>query len=79
MPSREVMNAVAEATGDRFREIDVVDLPLIPVLHPEQSLSWLLGYRRLGVRYERRANVLQGLLHLARGLNCLGFLAPPTV
>jgi transposase len=45
----------------------------------ERLLSWLLGYRRLGVRYERRANVLPGLLHLAPGLICLGFLAPPTV
>jgi transposase len=45
----------------------------------ERSLSWLLDYRRLGVRYERRADVLQGLLHLACGLICLGFLAPGTV
>ena len=45
----------------------------------ERSLSWLLGYRRLGVRYERRADVLQGLLHLACGLICLGFLAPAAV
>ena len=31
------------------------------------------------VRNERRADVLQGLLPLARGLICLGFLAPATV
>ncbi len=42
----------------------------------ERSLAWLLGYRRLGVRYERRADVLQGLLHLACALTCLRFLAP---
>ena len=30
----------------------------------ERSLAWLVGYRRLGVRYERRADLLQGLLHL---------------
>ncbi len=42
----------------------------------ERTLSWLLGYRRLGVRYERRANLLQGLLHLACALMCLGFLDP---
>jgi hypothetical protein len=42
----------------------------------ERSLSWLLGYRRLGVRYERRANVLLGLLHLACSLICLRFLVP---
>ena len=41
----------------------------------ERSLSWLLGYRRLGVRYERRADLLQGLLHLACALSCLRFLA----
>jgi transposase len=42
----------------------------------ERSLSWLLGCRRLGVRYERRADQLQGLLHLACALLCLRFLAP---
>jgi len=40
----------------------------------ERTLSWLLGYRRLGVRYERRAEVLQGLLHLAYSLICLHLL-----
>jgi hypothetical protein len=44
----------------------------------ERSLAWLLGYRRLGVRYERRADLLQGLLHLACALICLTFLAPTT-
>ena len=42
----------------------------------ERTLAWLLGCRRLGVRYERRADLLQGLLHLACALRCLGFLAP---
>jgi transposase len=42
----------------------------------ERSFAWLLGYRRLGVRYERRADLLQGLLHLACALLCLRFLAP---
>ena len=37
----------------------------------ERTLSWLLGCRRLGVRYERRADLLQGLLHLACALICL--------
>ena len=45
----------------------------------ERSLAWLLGYRRLGVRYERRADLLQGLLHLACALICLTFLAPATM
>jgi transposase len=40
----------------------------------ERSLAWLLGCRRLGVRYERRADLLQGLLHLACALLGLRFL-----
>ena len=42
----------------------------------ERTLSWLLGFRRLGVRYERRPDVLQGLLHLACALICVRFLNP---
>jgi IS5 family transposase len=42
----------------------------------ERSLAWLLGFHRLGVRYERRADLLQGLLHLACALTCVRFLAP---
>ena len=42
----------------------------------ERTLAWLLGCRRLGVRYERRADLLRGLLHLACSLICLNFLAP---
>ncbi len=44
----------------------------------ERTQAWLLGFRRLGVRYERRADLLQGLLHLACALVCLRFLSPPT-
>jgi len=44
----------------------------------ERTFSWLLGYRRLSVRYERRADMLQGLLHLACAVMCLNFLAPVT-
>ena len=40
----------------------------------ERSFSWLLGCRRLSDRYERRADLLQGLLHLACALICLKFL-----
>jgi transposase len=40
----------------------------------ERTLSWLLGCRRLSVRYERRADLLQGLLHLACAMICLGYL-----
>src|SRR5215216_7992378 len=34
----------------------------------ERSLAWLVGYRRLQVRYERRADILLGFLHLACAL-----------
>ncbi|MDP9365456.1 MAG: IS5 family transposase [Chloroflexota bacterium] len=44
----------------------------------ERSLAWVLGFRRLGLRYERRADLLQGLLHLACALICLRFLDPAT-
>src|SRR5919205_203122 len=40
----------------------------------ERTQAWLLGCRRLGVRYERRADLLQGLLHLACALICCRFL-----
>ena len=37
----------------------------------ERSLAWLVGYRRLQVRYERRADLLLGLVYLACALICL--------
>jgi transposase len=40
----------------------------------ERSPAWLLGCRQLQVRYERRADLLDGLLHLACALICLRFL-----
>ena len=42
----------------------------------ERTLAWLLGCRRLSVRYERRADLLQGWLHLACALICCHFLTP---
>ena len=42
----------------------------------ERTFSWLLGGRRLGVRYERRADLLQGLRDLACALICLHWLTP---
>ena len=42
----------------------------------ERTQAWLLGCRRLGLRYERRADLLQGLLHLACALICVRFLDP---
>jgi transposase len=43
----------------------------------ERSLAWLVGYRRLQVRSERRADILLGLLQLACALICLKFLNTP--
>ena len=42
----------------------------------ERTLSWLLGCRRLSVRFERRADLLQRLLQLACALVCLRILTP---
>jgi transposase len=42
----------------------------------ERTLAWLLGCRRLGTRYERRPDLLLGLLHLAGAVICLRFLRP---
>jgi transposase len=43
----------------------------------ERSLAWLVGYRRLQVRYERRTDVLVGFLWLACALICLKSLNQP--
>jgi IS5 family transposase len=43
----------------------------------ERSLAWLVGYRRLQVRYERRADILLGLMSLACALMCLKQLDRP--
>jgi transposase len=43
----------------------------------ERSLAWLVGYRRLQLRYERRADVLLGFLCLACTLICLKSLNQP--
>jgi transposase len=43
----------------------------------ERSLAWLVGYRRLQVRYERRADILLGFVHLACALICLKSLNRP--
>ena len=44
----------------------------------ERTISWLMGFRRLATRYERRADILTGLLHLACSLIALRFLPPET-
>jgi len=43
----------------------------------ERSLAWLVGYRRLQVRYERRGDLLLGFLHLACALACRNALNQP--
>jgi hypothetical protein len=40
----------------------------------ERSLAWLVGYRRLQVRYERRSDLVLGFLQLACALLCLNRL-----
>jgi IS5 family transposase len=40
----------------------------------ERSLAWLVGYRRLQVRYERCADILTAFLQLACVLICLNTL-----
>jgi transposase len=40
----------------------------------ERSLAWLVGYRRLQVRYERRADIVLGFVQLACVLICLNWL-----
>jgi hypothetical protein len=42
----------------------------------ERSLAWLVGYRRLQVRYERCADILTAFLQLACALICLNTLQP---
>jgi hypothetical protein len=41
-----------------------------------RSLAWLLANRRLTVRYERRADLLQAFLHLACAPVCARKLQP---
>ena len=40
----------------------------------ERTLAWLARYRRLAVRYERRADIHEALLHLGCALICLNYL-----
>jgi IS5 family transposase len=43
----------------------------------ERSPAWLLANRRLTIRYERRADILTALLHLACALICARRLISP--
>ena len=40
----------------------------------ERTLAWLSRYRRLAVRYERRADIQEAFLHLGCSLICLNYL-----
>jgi len=41
----------------------------------EWTLAWLAKYRRLAVRYERRADIHEAFLRLACSLICLNYLS----
>ena len=41
----------------------------------ERTLAWLGRYRRLAVRYERRADIHEAFLHLGCSLICLNYLS----
>jgi transposase len=40
----------------------------------ERTLDWLVRYRRLAIRYERLADMLEAFLHLGCSLICLNYL-----
>jgi transposase len=40
----------------------------------ERTLAWLGRYRRLTIRYERRADIHEAFLHLGCSLICLNYL-----
>ncbi|MFH8557079.1 transposase [Streptomyces celluloflavus] len=44
----------------------------------ERSISWLFGYRRLTVRFERKGSHFLAFLDLAAALTCFKKLAKPT-
>lgn len=41
----------------------------------ERTLAWLARFRRLTIRYERRADIHEGFLHLGCALICLNYLS----
>jgi transposase len=43
----------------------------------ERSLAWLVANRRLTIRYERHADILEGFLHLSCALTCAKKLQRP--
>ena len=40
----------------------------------KRTLAWFGRHRRLAVRYERRADILEAFHRLAAALICLGFI-----
>jgi len=49
-------------------------IPVFAWMPNWSSTAWLVGYRRLQVRYERRADILLGFVQLACALICLNSL-----
>ena len=47
------------------------------VAQTPETIAWLTRYRRLAIRYERRADIHQALLDLACAHICLNFLRRP--
>jgi hypothetical protein len=58
-------------SSSKGQDRELVIRMLLPGDVVERSLAWLVGYRRLQVRYQRRADVLLGFLFLACALICL--------
>lgn len=44
----------------------------------ERTISWIFGYRRLTIRYERKATYFAAFRSLAATLTCYKRLAKPT-
>jgi transposase len=40
----------------------------------ERTLAWFARFRRLAIRYERRADIFEGFHHLAAALICFSFV-----
>jgi len=40
----------------------------------QRTLAWLARFRRLTIRYERRADIHESFLHLGCALICLNYL-----
>ena len=69
--------AAAEAaltSSFRLRTTPVRVPVLCDIRWAERTIAWLNQMRRLGVHYERRADIREAFLRLAISLVCLGYL-----